>query len=170
MSLQFHNQLTKKVDTFTPITEGEVSLYTCGPTVYSNPTVGNCRITSYNVCYTKLLRTRAPASLIRIRFFSPDRCRYPYELSQDCTSRGRPKREIMIDEIEMRIAGSSDGSIFLLEPSQWRQERVPLGDSYVSIRSTMIYRITSYNVCYTKLLRLGKIGSFELREKRNNFV
>lgn len=41
MSLRFFNQLTRKVDSFTPIQEGKVSLYTCGPTVYSTPTVGN---------------------------------------------------------------------------------------------------------------------------------
>lgn len=41
MSLQFHNQLTKTVDLFTPIEEGFVSLYTCGPTVYNYLTVGN---------------------------------------------------------------------------------------------------------------------------------
>lgn len=41
MSLQFHNQLTKKVDAFQPITEGKVNLYTCGPTVYNHLTVGN---------------------------------------------------------------------------------------------------------------------------------
>lgn len=41
MSLQFYNQLTKKVDTFKPIEQGFVSLYTCGPTVYNYPTVGN---------------------------------------------------------------------------------------------------------------------------------
>lgn len=41
MSLQFHNQLSGKVDTFKPIIEGQVSLYTCGPTVYNYPHVGN---------------------------------------------------------------------------------------------------------------------------------
>lgn len=41
MSLQFHNQLTKKVDEFTPQAEGKVSLYTCGPTVYNYLHVGN---------------------------------------------------------------------------------------------------------------------------------
>lgn len=41
MSLQFHNQLTKHVDTFTPQVEGKVSLYTCGPTVYNYLHVGN---------------------------------------------------------------------------------------------------------------------------------
>jgi len=41
MSLQFHNQLSKKVDTFKPQVEGKVSLYTCGPTVYNYLHVGN---------------------------------------------------------------------------------------------------------------------------------
>ena len=41
MSLQFHNQLSKKVDAFTPLVEGRVSLYTCGPTVYNYLHVGN---------------------------------------------------------------------------------------------------------------------------------
>jgi len=41
MSLQFHNQLTKTIEPFTPQVEGKVSLYTCGPTVYNYPHVGN---------------------------------------------------------------------------------------------------------------------------------
>lgn len=41
MKPQFHNQLTKKVDAFRPINPDRVSLYTCGPTVYAEPTVGN---------------------------------------------------------------------------------------------------------------------------------
>jgi len=41
MSLQFHNQLSRKIDLFTPQTEGRVSLYTCGPTVYNYLHVGN---------------------------------------------------------------------------------------------------------------------------------
>ena len=41
MTLRFYNQLTKNIDEFMPHVPGEVSLYTCGPTVYSYPTVGN---------------------------------------------------------------------------------------------------------------------------------
>ena len=41
MSLQFHNTLTRKTEAFTPQVEGKVSLYTCGPTVYNFPHVGN---------------------------------------------------------------------------------------------------------------------------------
>jgi len=41
MSLQFHNQLSHKVDLFTPQVPGKVSLYTCGPTVYNYLHIGN---------------------------------------------------------------------------------------------------------------------------------
>ena len=41
MPVKLYNTLTKQVEEFTPITEGKVSLYTCGPTVYDYPHVGN---------------------------------------------------------------------------------------------------------------------------------
>ncbi len=41
MPLQFHNTLTRNLDTFTPITPKKVTLYTCGPTVYNYLHVGN---------------------------------------------------------------------------------------------------------------------------------
>lgn len=39
--LRLHNTLTRNTDTFTPLEKGKVRLYTCGPTVYSSPHVGN---------------------------------------------------------------------------------------------------------------------------------
>jgi len=41
MTLRFHNQLTKQIDDLKPIRDRRVSLYTCGPTVYDYPHVGN---------------------------------------------------------------------------------------------------------------------------------
>ncbi len=52
--LRFYNTLTKQVDEFIPITEGKVSLYTCGPTVYHFAHIGNLR--SY-ICEDILDRT-----------------------------------------------------------------------------------------------------------------
>jgi len=39
----FHNTLTGKTEPFVPISPGEVKLYTCGPTVYDLPHIGNWR-------------------------------------------------------------------------------------------------------------------------------
>ncbi len=38
-----YNTLTKNKDTFTPIHDGKIGLYTCGPTVYNFPHIGNLR-------------------------------------------------------------------------------------------------------------------------------
>ncbi|MCB2203809.1 cysteine--tRNA ligase [bacterium] len=43
MSIAFYNTLSRKVESFTPISEGEVRMYTCGPTVYDFFHIGNAR-------------------------------------------------------------------------------------------------------------------------------
>ncbi|MEN9405602.1 MAG: hypothetical protein RLY47_561 [Candidatus Parcubacteria bacterium] len=41
--LSFHNTLTKKKEEFVPIIPGKVGFYSCGPTVYNYPHIGNYR-------------------------------------------------------------------------------------------------------------------------------
>ena len=41
--LQVYNTLTRRKEIFKPLKEGEVSIYACGPTVYSMPHIGNYR-------------------------------------------------------------------------------------------------------------------------------
>ncbi len=43
MSFKIHNSLTKKIEVFSPMKTGEVKMYTCGPTVYDYPSIGNYR-------------------------------------------------------------------------------------------------------------------------------
>jgi cysteinyl-tRNA synthetase len=43
MTIQFHNTLSGKLEAFEPLTQGEVTLYTCGPTVYHYAHIGNFR-------------------------------------------------------------------------------------------------------------------------------
>jgi cysteinyl-tRNA synthetase len=43
MVLKLFNTLTRKKEVFKPIHEGEVRMYTCGPTVYGVPHIGNYR-------------------------------------------------------------------------------------------------------------------------------
>ncbi len=42
-SVTIYNSLSGKKETFTPIVEGAIGMYVCGPTVYSNVHLGNCR-------------------------------------------------------------------------------------------------------------------------------
>ena len=43
MEIKFYNSLSKKIETFSPLKEGEISMYVCGPTVYNYPHIGNMR-------------------------------------------------------------------------------------------------------------------------------
>lgn len=43
MSLKIYNSLTGEKENFQPLTEGHVGMYVCGPTVYSQVHLGNCR-------------------------------------------------------------------------------------------------------------------------------
>ena len=41
--LKLFNSLTREIETFTPVHKGEARVYTCGPTVYNYPHIGNMR-------------------------------------------------------------------------------------------------------------------------------
>jgi len=43
MGLQLYNTLTRKLEDFKPLIKGKVGMYSCGPTVYSHPHIGNFR-------------------------------------------------------------------------------------------------------------------------------
>ncbi|MBI2475342.1 cysteine--tRNA ligase [Candidatus Uhrbacteria bacterium] len=43
MAIKLFNTLTKKVEVFQPLKQGKVGMYTCGPTVYWFPHIGNMR-------------------------------------------------------------------------------------------------------------------------------
>ncbi len=43
MKVKLYNSLTNRLEVFTPITEGKVKIYSCGPTVYDYPHIGNYR-------------------------------------------------------------------------------------------------------------------------------
>ncbi len=56
MPLKIYNTLTRTKEIFTPINIGNVGMYVCGPTVYSDVHLGNCRtFISFDIIYRYLL-------------------------------------------------------------------------------------------------------------------
>ena len=54
--LTLYNSLTREKEVFKPLTEGRVGMYVCGPTVYSDVHLGNCRtFVSFDVIYRYLM-------------------------------------------------------------------------------------------------------------------
>ncbi len=55
-SLKIYNSLSSEKELFTPINEGNIGMYVCGPTVYSNVHLGNVRtFMSFDMIYRYLL-------------------------------------------------------------------------------------------------------------------
>ena len=56
MSIKVYNSLTRKKEEFVPVTEGKVTMYVCGPTVYSLSHIGHARsAVSFDVIYRYLM-------------------------------------------------------------------------------------------------------------------
>lgn len=55
-NLKLYNSLTRQKEAFQPILEGHIGMYVCGPTVYSDVHIGNCRtFVSFDTIYRYLL-------------------------------------------------------------------------------------------------------------------
>ena len=56
MDIYFYNTLTKKKEKFEPIQKDEVKIYSCGPTVYKNATIGNMRTNLFQDTLRRVLK------------------------------------------------------------------------------------------------------------------
>ena len=120
------------------------------------------RITSYNVCYTKLLRMEFCGGHTHAIFrygvqdLMPDNVQFVH-------GPGCPVCVLPIGRIDNAIQlAEAHGAILcsygdmLRVPASGRRSLLKAKAAGADIR--MVYRITSYNVCYTKLLRPGAPG------------
>jgi cysteinyl-tRNA synthetase len=88
LMIRFHNTLSGSVEPFIPIRPGEVKLYTCGPTVYDFPHIGNWRA----YVFEDLLK--------RFLLFSGFKVTHVMNLTDvdDKTIRGAKARGLTLDE------------------------------------------------------------------------
>lgn len=56
MDIYFYNTLTRKKELFKPIDEREIRMYSCGPTVYKDATIGNMRTNIFQDVLRRVLR------------------------------------------------------------------------------------------------------------------
>lgn len=65
-NLHIYNTLTGNKDTFEPLIKGHVGMYVCGPTVYSDVHLGNCRtFISFDMIYRYLLHAGYKVRYVR---------------------------------------------------------------------------------------------------------
>ena len=66
MSLQIYNSVTKTKEEFSPIHDGHVGMYVCGPTVYSDVHIGNCRtFINFDLIYRYLMHSGYKVRYVR---------------------------------------------------------------------------------------------------------
>ena len=58
--IRFFNTLSRRIEPFKPLTPGEVKLYTCGPTVYDYPHIGNYRAYMFEDLLKRFLKFTPP--------------------------------------------------------------------------------------------------------------
>ena len=56
MDIYFYNTLTRKKELFEPLDSQEIRMYSCGPTVYKNATIGNMRTNIFQDVLRRMLR------------------------------------------------------------------------------------------------------------------
>ena len=56
MDIYFYNTLTRKKELFEPLDSQEIRMYSCGPTVYKNATIGNMRTNIFQDILRRMLR------------------------------------------------------------------------------------------------------------------
>ena len=56
MEIKFYNTLTKQKENFIPLNIGEAKIYSCGPTVYKNATIGNMRTNIFQDVLRRVLK------------------------------------------------------------------------------------------------------------------
>ncbi|MBV8068976.1 MAG: cysteine--tRNA ligase, partial [Acidobacteriaceae bacterium] len=58
MALRFYNTLTQELETFYPLRDNTVRMYTCGPTVYNFVHIGNFRTFTFQDILRRWLKYR----------------------------------------------------------------------------------------------------------------
>ena len=72
MDIYFYNTLTKQKDLFKPIEEGKVKIYSCGPTVYKDATIGNMRTNLFQDTLRRVLEYPPYCDICMLGFVGRD--------------------------------------------------------------------------------------------------
>ncbi len=96
MSLKIYNTNSGQKEIFTPITEGNVGMYVCGPTVYSDVHIGNCRtFVSFDVIYRYLMHLG-----YKVRYIRNITDVGHLEGDQDSNAEDKISKKAMLEQIE----------------------------------------------------------------------
>ncbi len=136
MSLRFYNTITRQKETFQPLEEGKVQMYTCGPTVYDYAHIGNYRTFMFEDLLRRYLEYRGYEVTQAMNLTDVD----------DNTIRRSKERNISLTELtdEFKSAFHADLKTLNMQPAH----QYPEATNYVSEMIEMISDLQQKGYAY----------------------
>jgi cysteinyl-tRNA synthetase len=134
--IRFFNTLGRRVESFRPLHEGEVRLYTCGPTVYGHVHIGNLRTFLFEDLLRRSLRYLGYRVTQVMNLTDVD----------DKTIRGAQERGVTLDEYTSEYIGSFFEDLDLLHVE--RAEHYPRATEHVGEMIELIERLLENGHAY----------------------
>jgi cysteinyl-tRNA synthetase len=136
MPLRFYNTLTRREEEFVPLVEGKVGMYTCGPTVYAPPHIGNLRTFFFADVVHRYLEHRGYEVRFVMNLTDVD----------DKTIRGAVRDGVRLDEYTEPFVGDLFSSLDLLGIQ--RADLHPRATHYVPEMIDVIRRLVERGLAY----------------------
>ncbi len=137
-NLHLTNSLTNKKEVFNPINQEKVSLYSCGPTVYDNPHVGNARaLVVFDLLYRILVELYGEKKVIYVRNITD---------IDDKIIEASITKKIAISELTKKVTKNFHNDcedLFCLKPT-----KEPRATEHVDEMITMVESLIKKNVAY----------------------
>jgi cysteinyl-tRNA synthetase len=162
-SIRFFNTLTRQKDTFTPLTEGEVRMYTCGPTVYGFAHIGNFRAFLFEDLLKRWLKHRGFKVTHVMNLTDVD----------DKTIKGSQKQGIPLSQFTEHYSKAffEDAEVLNLEPADF----YPKATAHIAEMVALIQKLMEKGYAYkgedgsiyyaiSKFKEYGKLSKIRIQE------
>jgi cysteinyl-tRNA synthetase len=136
MPLRFYNTLTRREEEFVPLVEGKVGMYTCGPTVYAPPHIGNMRTFFFSDVLHRYLEFRGYEVTFVMNLTDVDD-----KTIRDANKQGTPLRQYVEPFVDAMME-----SVDLLGIE--RADRYPRATDYIPEMVEIIRRLEENGLAY----------------------
>lgn len=185
--LKLFNTLTRKEEEFKPIKKGEVKMYSCGPTVYWYPHIGNMRAYIFSDILKRVLeynklKVKQVVNVTDVGHLTSDSDEGEDKMEKEATKEHKSAKQIA--EFYLKAFKEDIKKLNILEPSFWPKATEHIKEQIEMIKSLEkkgytyktsdgIYYDTSKFKDYGKLAKLNieglKAGKrVTLKEKKSN--
>jgi cysteinyl-tRNA synthetase len=159
MALHLTNTLTRRKERFIPRDEGQVGMYLCGPTVYSEPHIGNLR----NVVVFDVLRRHLVASgqrVLLVRNFTDVDDRII------AASEGDPLRGVVLAEHWARVYDGITAALGVLPP-----DVAPKATGHIPEMLALVAKLIDHDLAYQSggdvFFSVGKFADYGKLSRRD---